>query len=93
MKDDEEITAEEAAKILGVSATNVRWYHRRGLLPGRRRQLLPGRRIGGLVLMFRRSDVEAFEKPKKTGRPHKESAAPKKPSDGKPAKKQKKGGA
>lgn len=56
-----EITAVEAAGILGVTSTNVRWYHRQGLLPGRR--------VGGRLLVFRRADVEKFVKPKKTGRP------------------------
>jgi len=56
-----EITAAEAAEIIGVTPTHVRWYHRQGYLPGRR--------IGGRLLVFRLADVEAFEKPKKTGRP------------------------
>ena len=57
----EEITAEDAGGILNVSAAQVRWYHRNGLLPGRR--------IGARVLVFRRRDVEKFVKPTKTGRP------------------------
>jgi excisionase family DNA binding protein len=68
MGNDAEITAAEAAKILGVTATNVRWYHRQGLLPGRR--------VGGLLLMFRREDVEQFVKPKKSGRPKASRKAP-----------------
>lgn len=63
-----EITADEAAKILGVLARQVRWYLAKGLLPGRR--------IGARLLVFRRKDVEkiAKNKPKKTGRPPKKSA-------------------
>lgn len=69
MASEDEITALEAAEILGVTNTQVGWYFRRGLLAGRR--------IGARILVFRRADVEAFEKPKKTGRP-KAKAAPKK---------------
>jgi DNA-binding transcriptional MerR regulator len=58
MKND--LTAAEAAKILGVTPHQVRWYHRNGYLSARR---------FGDVLVFRRVDVERFEKPKKTGRP------------------------
>jgi hypothetical protein len=74
---DDEITAEEAAALLNVHPAHIRWYHRQGLLPGQRRRL----RIGAPVLMFRRVDVEAFEKPKKTGRPPKNAAARKPPKD------------
>jgi hypothetical protein len=70
--ENDELTAAEAAEILGVTATNVRWYHRQGLLAGRR--------IFGRLLVFRLKDVEAFEKPKKTGRP-KAKAAPLKRKD------------
>lgn len=74
---DDEITAEEAAALLNVHPAHIRWYHRRGLLPGHRRRL----RIGAPVLMFRRADVEAFEKPKKTGRPPKNTVAKKAPKE------------
>lgn len=62
----DEISANDAAAILGVTSAQIRWYYRRGQLPGRR--------IGAQMLVFNRSDVEAFEKPKKTGRPPKASA-------------------
>lgn len=57
----DEISAEEAAAVLGVTAHHVRWYYRRGLLAGRR--------AFGRLLVFRRADVEKFVKPQKTGRP------------------------
>ena len=62
-----EITTAEAAQILGVSARHVGWYYARGLLPGRR--------IGARMLVFRRTDVEQFQKPKKPGRPKAKPAA------------------
>jgi hypothetical protein len=61
MEDGSEITVVEAARIIGVGPRQVRWYYSHGLLIGRR--------IGERVLVFRRADVEAFVKPKKTGRP------------------------
>jgi len=63
MEIHDEIGADEAAKILGVSTRHVRWYFDKGLLPGRR--------IGQRVLIFPRAAVEALKdnKPKKTGRP------------------------
>ena len=63
MDANDEITAEEASKILDVSDRHVRWYFAKGYLPGRR--------IGGLTLVFPRDAVEALKenKPKKTGRP------------------------
>jgi Helix-turn-helix domain len=57
----DEISANDAAAILGVTSAQIRWYYRRGHLAGRR--------IGAQMLVFRRADVEAFVKPKKTGRP------------------------
>jgi excisionase family DNA binding protein len=57
---DDEIGTKEAAKLLGVGARHVRWYWETGKLPGR---IVIDR------LLFRRADVEAFVKPKKTGRP------------------------
>jgi excisionase family DNA binding protein len=57
---DDEIGTKEAAVILGVGARHVRWYWETGKLPGR---MVIDR------LLFRRADVEAFVKPKKTGRP------------------------
>lgn len=71
-----EVTVDEAAKILDVSARQVRWYHQHGHLAGRR--------IGARILVFARADVEklAKNKPKKTGRPKKAEAP-------KPAKKRK----
>ena len=74
MVHDTEITAAEAAEILGVTAHHVGWYHAKGSLPGRR--------IGKRLLVFRRADVEGFEKPKKTGRPVKAA----KPASKKPTK-------
>jgi hypothetical protein len=62
----DEITAAEAAAMIGVSPTHVRWYHRQGLLSGRR--------IGQRLLVFRLADVKEFKKPKKTGRPRKSPA-------------------
>jgi len=67
MENDAEITAEEAASMLGVTPTQVRWYYRHGLLSARR--------IGARLLVFRRDEVANFEKPKKSGRP-KTSQAP-----------------
>lgn len=69
--DSHEITAQEAAIILGVSPRHVRWYHAEGYLPGRT--------IGARLLVFPRAAVEklAENKPKKTGRP---KADRKKPS-------------
>jgi hypothetical protein len=64
---DDEIGTREAAKILGVGQRHVRWYWETGKLPGR---IVIDR------LVFRRADVEAFEKPKKTGRPRKVPAEP-----------------
>lgn len=60
---DDEITTDEAAKILGVTARHVRWYRGQGLLAGRM--------VGAKVLLFPRAAVEALigKKPKKTGRP------------------------
>ncbi|HZZ79830.1 MAG TPA: helix-turn-helix domain-containing protein [Gemmataceae bacterium] len=76
---DTEITTDQAAEILGVSGSHVRWYHANGHLPGRR--------IGARVLVFKRADVEALakNKPQKTGRPPK-PAAEKKPAKRKPKK-------
>ena len=55
--------------------------------------LLAGRRVFGRLLVFRRADVEAFEKPKKSGRPRKatatESGGKKKRKPGRPKKKAK----
>lgn len=77
---DDLISTSEAAEILGVTDRAVRWYFDNGLLAGR---TLAGR------ILFIRADVEAFVKPKKTGRPRKaETPAPAKPA--KPAKKKKK---
>jgi excisionase family DNA binding protein len=77
--DENDITTEQAAKILAVSVPHVRWYHRNGHLPGRR--------IGARVLVFKRADVEALakNKPQKTGRPRKEkpAAKPKRKKGGK----------
>jgi excisionase family DNA binding protein len=63
--ENEELTVDAAAEILGVDPSHVRWYHRKGHLPGRR--------IGARVLVFKRADVEALakNKPQKTGRPPK----------------------
>jgi len=65
MDTTEEVTVAEAAEILGVSLQHVRWYYRNGHLVGRR--------IGELMLMFPRSEVEKLRdnKPKKSGRPTK----------------------
>jgi hypothetical protein len=63
---ENEVTTAEAAQILGVGPRQILWYHAHGLLAGRR--------IGERLLVFRRADVEAFEKPKKTGRPKRQSA-------------------
>jgi hypothetical protein len=80
---EEEVTTAEAAEILGVGARHVLWYHAQGLLSGRR--------IGLRMLVFRREDVLAFEKPKRTGRPVKQAAvkppAVKKRKPGKPKRK------
>lgn len=61
MTSDNEITVQEAARILRVHPSQVCWYYRKGYLPARR--------IGERVLVFNRADVERFEKPRKTGRP------------------------
>ena len=61
MANGAEITVAEAAKILGVGPRQVRWYREHGFLVGRK--------IGERLWVFRRDDVEAFVKPKKTGRP------------------------
>lgn len=66
MNGDTEIPTAEAAKLLNVSERQMLWYHAQGLIQGRR--------IGQRLLVFRRADVEAFEKPKKTGRPPKPKA-------------------
>lgn len=70
MDTEDEMTVAEAAELLGCSVQHVRWYYRKGHLPGRR--------IGNLVLMFPRADVEklAANKPKKTGRPPKGEPVP-----------------
>ncbi len=52
---DDEITTEDAAKLLKVNVRTVRWYMEHGYLPGRL--------IGGRTLIFKLSDVEAFKKP------------------------------
>ena len=52
---DDEITTEDAAKLLKVNPRTVRWYMKHADLPGRL--------IGGRTLVFKRSDVEAFVKP------------------------------
>jgi len=70
MDDGTEITTAEAAEMLGVTARHVGWYHAKGLLVGRR--------IGARLLVFRREDVEAFVKPKKSGRPPKSTVDAKK---------------
>lgn len=63
-----EVSTTEAAEMLGVTPHQVRWYHARGLLAARR--IADGSRRAP-VLAFRRDDIEAFEKPKKSGRPRK----------------------
>jgi len=72
---DDELTAAEAAEILGVTERHVRWYHAN--------DHLPGRRVGKIMLLFQRADVEKLvtNKPKKTGRP---PAAKKVPARRKP---------
>lgn len=65
----DELTTEEAAELLNVHPSHVRWYFKKGLLPGRR--------LGKHMLLFCRDALESFEKPKKTGRPPKNSAATK----------------
>ena len=80
MDANEIITVDEAAKILGVTARQVRWYHQHGHLPGRR--------IGARVLVFARADVEELvnNKPKKTGRPPAKKAPAPPPAKKKPKK-------
>jgi hypothetical protein len=62
-----EVTTAEAALIMGVTPRHVRWYHTQGLLHGRQIGEAFSKRPP--LLVFRRADVEAFVKPKKTGRP------------------------
>jgi len=68
--DENDLTTEDAAAILGVTPAHVRWYFRNGYLPGRR--------IGKVTLVFQRADVEKLvkNKPKKTGRPPAAKKAP-----------------
>jgi hypothetical protein len=63
----DEVTTAEAAEILGVTPRHVRWYYHRGLLSGRMVADEFSRRTP--LLVFRREDVERFQKPKKSGRP------------------------
>lgn len=67
MKNDE-ITAEEAAKIIDCTPRHVRWYFAAGYLPGRK--------IGARLLVFPRAAVEKLKdnRPRKTGRPPKQKA-------------------
>lgn len=58
--DEEEIGTKEAARLLGCEQRHARWYWEKGLLPGRMVEDLAGRKL----LVFKRSDVLKFEKPK-----------------------------
>lgn len=80
MDPHDELTVEQAATLLEVSPRQVRWYHAKGHLPGRR--------IGARVLVFPRADVEKLigNKPKKTGRPPKNPPEPPPPKPTPPAK-------
>jgi hypothetical protein len=85
--DDDEIGTKEASEILGVHQRHVRWYHEQAMLPGRIIKDLAGRKL----LVFKRSDVEKFQKPKIGRKPAAKKPAPKdKPA---PKANRKKGGA
>ena len=70
MNDDEEVTAGEAAAILGVNRQRVNQLAREGRI---------GRQVAGRYWLFKRAELEAFKNsPRKGGRP-KEPAEPQAP--------------
>ena len=70
MSDEEEVTAGEAAAILGVNRQRINQLARSGRL---------GHQVGGRYWLFKRSELEAFKNsPRKGGRP-KEEAEPQAP--------------
>jgi excisionase family DNA binding protein len=65
MNDDEEVTAGEAAAILGVNRQRVNQLARSGRI---------GRQVAGRYWLFKRSELEAFKSlDRKGGRPKDEA--------------------